>query len=167
MEHNLYPEIHRTIKEHKTCSPKCWFVKDKHNKIVYFPIQLHAVGQEDGPNPLKMLSRMDRKNRNYILVPFPIDDLEAQLDAWYAEKRDYKNESISVIQNIKNKETNNEEQIEKTIPPKYYGILRHAIKQIKTCRLNDPNTIKKNTNYHQNNGDDNDETMLEEENVND
>ena len=114
--HNLYHEIHRTIKEHKTCSQKCFFVKDKHNKIVYFPVQFHVIGKNNCYNPLKMLHKSDRKNCNYISVLFPINDLcyktyikhyqlkndeddEIILDEYYNNKNIFNNNNIDISKN--------------------------------------------------------------------
>lgn len=105
---------------------------------------------------MKVLRKMSRKNRNYVLVRFPIDDLEAQLETWYSEKRDWKSESISVLQTMTNRETGKEESIENTIPTKYYGILRNVIQRIRNCILkNKKNDLKNNE----------DETKCDEENM--
>ena len=95
---------------------------------------------------MKTLHRLERKNPNYALVRFPINDLEDMLEEWFDEKRDYTKEAITMIQTIVDRETGKEKKIENTIPHKYYSILQHAIRRIKNCRLekNILNTISKN-----------------------
>jgi len=78
---------------------------------------------------------LERKNNNYALVRFPIQDLEDMLEEWFAEKRDYTKEAITMIQTITDRETGQEKKIENTIPHKYYTILKHAIQKIQSCRL--------------------------------
>lgn len=49
VEKNIYYEIVQMIRDHKACSPKCCFVKDKHHQIFYFTVPLKKVSQcEEG-----------------------------------------------------------------------------------------------------------------------
>lgn len=139
---SLYHKIKETIFNHRNCTGprKCWGIKDKKNRLVYFLVELD-VSHID---PIRMLAKMERKNPNYVLVRFPIDLIAQQLEEWFSEERG-PGESISQIEMVNRKKGEGDEfqeKIENTIPQKYYQVLRNAIPLIKNM-LNGACNLKK------------------------